>query len=38
MWWFVWMLPESIMDSVRLSQNLGIRKRGLAKEAKKKEN
>eukprot|EP00897_Mesotaenium_endlicherianum_P007206 jgi/Mesen1/6513/ME000332S05517 len=37
MWWAVWMLPQPVVDAVRLQQNLGIRKRALAKEAKAKQ-
>lgn len=37
MWALISRIPVGIMDSFRLSQNLGIRKRGLAKEAKNKQ-
>eukprot|EP00270_Netrium_digitus_P010507 TRINITY_DN3266_c0_g1_i1.p1 TRINITY_DN3266_c0_g1~~TRINITY_DN3266_c0_g1_i1.p1 ORF type:complete len:316 (-),score=48.17 TRINITY_DN3266_c0_g1_i1:363-1310(-) len=37
MWALIASLPEQLFDSVRLRQNLDIRKRGLAKERKQKE-
>ncbi len=36
MWWLIQMIPEPIMDSVRLRSCLNIRKRGQAKEARSK--
>ena len=37
MWWMISMVPPAFMDSIRLSQNLSIRKRALAKEASNKQ-
>eukprot|EP00243_Klebsormidium_subtile_P007139 TRINITY_DN312_c0_g1_i1.p1 TRINITY_DN312_c0_g1~~TRINITY_DN312_c0_g1_i1.p1 ORF type:complete len:343 (+),score=54.11 TRINITY_DN312_c0_g1_i1:59-1087(+) len=36
MWWIVASLPEQVMDTIRLKQNLGIRKKALNKHAQKK--
>jgi 17beta-estradiol 17-dehydrogenase / very-long-chain 3-oxoacyl-CoA reductase len=36
MWWLVASLPEQVMDTIRLKQNLGVRKKALNKHAQKK--
>lgn len=36
MWFLISILPESLIDSVRLGMCIKIRKKGLAKDAKKK--
>lgn len=37
MWWLVAAVPPHLMDKIRFGQTLGLRKRALAKEARKKE-
>jgi 17beta-estradiol 17-dehydrogenase / very-long-chain 3-oxoacyl-CoA reductase len=36
MWFLISILPESFIDSLRLGMCIKIRKKGLAKDAKKK--
>lgn len=35
-WWLIWIIPEPIVDSIRLRSTLDIRRRGQAKDNKGK--
>ncbi|BBM98140.1 17beta-estradiol 17-dehydrogenase / very-long-chain 3-oxoacyl-CoA reductase [Marchantia polymorpha subsp. ruderalis] len=36
MWWIIWVLPESIIDTIRLRSSLDVRRRGQSKDSRGK--
>ncbi|KAL3682821.1 hypothetical protein R1sor_000843 [Riccia sorocarpa] len=36
MWWIIWVLPESIIDTIRLRSSLDVRRRGQIKDSRAK--
>ncbi|KAL2630475.1 hypothetical protein R1flu_015161 [Riccia fluitans] len=36
MWWIIWVLPESIIDTIRLRSSLDVRRRGQLKDSRGK--